>query len=197
MTKKTKYEKNETETSKATFSADEVFAFAKANAFKLHAVHLQKMMQRPQNPRLDSEGSEILSPISLVADVDMHPLSTRENISRFTKMPSVLENQDGYDSETDIDSEGRPILDDRDYWVTDRTDNPPSPHELKAYHLEKRLTKARLESQKQLDERRAAGDPPTNKDLQDLEGKKLPEKLKKTPPQKERKSDPDEFYHKG
>lgn len=172
MTKKTKYEKNDTERTKATFSVDEVFAFAKSNASNLHAAHLSKMMQRPQNPRLTSDGSEKLSPISLLADIDMHPLSTRENISRFTRMPSHLEGEDGFDAETDIDSEGRPILDDRDYWVTDRTENPPSPHELRAYALEKRLTKARVESQKELDKKREAGDPPTTKDVLDAEGKK-------------------------
>lgn len=175
MTKKTKYEKTETEKSKATFSLDEVMAFSKNNAYQLHALHLQKMMQRPQNPRLYPDGSENLSSQSMIADIDMHPLSTRENISRFTKMPSHLEGQEGFDTETDIDGEGRPIVDDRDYFVVDRTANPPSPHELRAYALDKRLTKARTEAQKELDKKRKEGEPPTSKDVQDKEGKSPPE----------------------
>lgn len=157
MTKKTPYEKRETEKTKATFSVDEVLAFATDHSAFVRRAYLEKMKSRPRNPRLDENGSEVLSPISLIADLDMRPLSTRENLARFQKMPSILEG-DGLDQETDTDERGRPVVDDRDYYVPDPNDTPPSPHELRARQLGKRLSKARAAHVENLNKFREDGE---------------------------------------
>ena len=177
MTKKTKFEKRETAKTAATFTLDEVHDFIAGSysAFRRQQ-YLEKMAARPPNPRL-LNGAEVLSDISMVADVDMAPLSTRENHARFIKMPSHLIGHDGYDTETPTDDEGRPLSDhEADFYARDRDENPPSPHELRAHQLSTKLTRARLAHQKALDERRKQGEPSPPKNE---EGAPAPSKTEK------------------
>lgn len=49
------------------------------------------------------DGSEHLSPISLVADVDMHPLTLGEQLNRFLAAPDFIYDDDGNDIDLDRD----------------------------------------------------------------------------------------------
>lgn len=154
MDKKTKFEKKETAKSAATFTRDEVYSFAAgAYAADRRRMYLEKVLQRPDDPRMDYLGRETLSDLSMVADVDMAPLTTRQNLARFTKMPSHLEGDDGFDSDSDID-------DDNSFFTPDRTDNPPSPNEMRARRLDKKLSDIRQKAQDDLTERRKKGATP-------------------------------------
>lgn len=161
MTKKTKFETKDTAKTKATFTTQEVRDFVTGSYSEYRRqLYLEKMAARPPNPRL-LNGAELLSDISMLADVDMTPLSMRQNLSRFTKMPSHLMGDDGYDTETPTDDQGRPLPDhDADFHSRDRDENPPSPHEVRAYKLSQKLSKARKAQQKALDDKRAAGATP-------------------------------------
>lgn len=154
MTKKTKFEKKETAKTAATFTSEEVYNFAAgAYAADRRRLYLEKVSQRPADPRMDSLGRETLSPISMLADVDMAPLTTRQNLARFTKMPSHLEG-DGFDADdSDLD-------DDDSFHTSDRVDNPPSPSELRARRLDKKLSEIRQKAQDDLTERRKKGATP-------------------------------------
>lgn len=161
---KTKFEKKDTKKTKATFTREELFGFtAGAYAAARRNLYLERIAEREKNPRLNERGHEVLSPISTVADIDMHPLSTRQNLARFVKHTD-LAGDGGYDTETDTDAEGRPVYDDRDYYVPDRTDGPPSPHELRAHNLSKKLTDARKSHSEKSKERKSKGETPTHKD---------------------------------
>lgn len=158
--KKTKYEKNENSTSTAKFDLTEVDGFVHSSYSAIRkAEYLAKVAARPPNPRLNERGEEVLSPLSVVADIDMQPLTTRQNLARFTKMPSTLVD-DGYDAETEVDENGIPILDAHDYYTPDRSDNPPSPHEVRAHKLDTKLTKVRETLSEELKERRIKGATP-------------------------------------
>lgn len=162
---KTKFEKPENKKTAATFSLDEVRAFQLAGyAEHRRALYLEKVSQRERNPRLDEYGREILSPISTVADVDMTPLTTRQNMARFNTLPSTPVNGDGYDAETEFDSEGRVIAGDDDMYVGDRTDNIPTPHEVRSRELDKKFKRVRQAHADAQDERVKSGDTPTHKD---------------------------------
>lgn len=147
MTKKTKFEKKETAVTKATFTLDEVRAFALTGyAAQRRDLYLQKVAERPQNPRMVN-GLEVLSPVSMVAEIDMKPLSTRQNMARFSNFPRDLENG-GFD-------------DDQSYDAPDRLDNPPSPHELRAQNLERKIAKAKKAYESAAEKRIEGGDTPT------------------------------------
>lgn len=148
MTKKTKYEKKETEITKAVFTLDEVRSFALTGyAAQRRDLYLQKVAQRPQNPRMIN-GLEYLSDKSMVAEIDMMPLTTRQNMARFSKYGSDLVSEDGFD-------------DDETFDAADRSDNPPSPHELRAHELDRKLKKARKAQAKAIEQRLEGGDTPT------------------------------------
>lgn len=180
--KKTKYEKPEgiirqpderdptfieKKPTKAVFTREEFYGFvAGSYAAARRKMYLEKISQRPRNPRLDDRGHEVLSPHSVVAEIDMNPLSTRQNLSRF--IGSHLEGDDGYDTETDLvkDANGNIIAqnDDRDYYQPERDVNPPSPHELRARKLDQKLTRARKAHSEKSKEVKKKGETPTHKD---------------------------------
>lgn len=168
MSNKTKFELPDTPETKATFTADEVRAFiAGAYAAERRALYLQKMASRSPNHRLDDRGREVLSSRSMVADVDMAPLSAKANLGRFVKSQELY-GDDGYDTDDSIDN-------DRHFDDLDRSENPPSPHELRSQRLVKKLDNARTALQKGVDERRSEGaiSPPETKTA-DPEGQPAP-----------------------
>lgn len=158
---KTKFEKPDTAKTAATFTAEEISSFAAAGQYAQHRreLYMQKVLSRPKkSDRLDESGAEVLSSISTVADVDLQPLSMREQLGRFYGHGRVQD--DGfYDSETPVDENGNPVAHvDDDFHISDSTDIFPTPHELRSKKLIKRLSKAREDHQKGLDDRRKAGD---------------------------------------
>lgn len=147
MSKKTKFEKKETAVTKATFTLDEVRSFALTGyAAQRRDLYLQKVAERPQNPRMIN-GLEVLSDKSMVAEIDMMPLSTRQNMARFSKYGSDIVG-DGFD-------------DDDTFNAPDRSENPPSPHELRAHQLDAKLKKARKAQTEAVEARKDGGDTPT------------------------------------
>lgn len=155
MTKKTKFEKAEGKDTSAKFSTDEVYGLIHGSyAADRKKAYLAKISERPLNPRLDEFGAEVLSPHSMVADVDMQPLSTRQNLARFQGNRSTpLENGDGYDADDQDDA-------DESFYISEGIDNMPTPHELRAKRLDQKLTKARNDAQAEMEARRKAGETP-------------------------------------
>lgn len=78
---------------------------------------------------IDDNGREVLSPISLVADVDMNPLSLGEQMARFVKSPDFL-----YDGDDDDDLE-----------LPDDDVDPMSQHEDRYLEVTNKLHAAREE----------------------------------------------------
>lgn len=151
---KSKYEKKETAVTRATFTLDEIRSFALTGYAKQRRdLYLQKVAERQENPRMIN-GLEVLSPISMVAEVDMMPLSTRANMARFSKYGSEIVGSDGYDADQDDDS-------DESFFSSERSENPPSPHELRTVKLNKKLNKALKAKKDDTEGRRSKGDTPT------------------------------------
>lgn len=159
MTQKTKFEKKDTSDTKATFSREEVMAFANLGSYAAmrRQRYLEKVASRDPNPRL-LDGAELLNPHSVVAEVDMQPLSMRQNLGRF--MGQNIDYEAGFDTDTDDDNDASFIAD-------DRIDNIPTPHELRARNLERKLDNARLEHQRAADAAREAGATPPPKTKND------------------------------
>lgn len=154
MTQKTKFEKKDNASTKATFERDEVMAFAMMGSYAQmrREAYLAKIASRDPNPRL-IDGAENLNPYSMVAEVDMAPLSMRQNLGRFMGDRVI---DDGYDTDTDDNS-------DESFHSGDRMDNIPTPHELRASRLERKLENARRAHQASLDAARDAGATPASK----------------------------------
>lgn len=67
---------------------------------------LPPLMHQPRQPHYwedwqKPDGSEIVSPVSLVAEVDLYPLSMSEQLERFMRAPDY----DGYDDGEDLPDE--------------------------------------------------------------------------------------------
>lgn len=126
--------------------------------------YLTKVAQRPDNPRLDYTGAEILNPHSLVAEIDMQPLSMKQNISRFVRPNDALELPE-YDESND-----------HDFDAPDRSDNPPTPHELRAKKLSHKLTAHREAARKAADEAKEKAATPLPEDTKSPTPTKPPAK---------------------
>lgn len=155
MTQKTKFEKKDTAETRATFSLDEVASFSAYANFR-RKMYLDKMLSREPNRRLDELGQEVLNPHSVVAEVDMQPLSMRQNLARF--VTPNFNPDDYYDADTTDDS-------DESFIADDRADNIPTPHELRARDLDRKLDRARKAYRDATEAAREAGegDPPEPK----------------------------------
>lgn len=46
-----------------------------------------------QNPVLDAQGREVISPVSLVAVADLRPISMAERVRRYMRLPQFIEDQ--------------------------------------------------------------------------------------------------------
>lgn len=173
-TPKTKYEKKDTPETKASFSRDEISSLLAVGSYAAfrRARYMEAVASKPLNPKLDDLGAEYLSEISMVADVDMAPLSTRQQLARFVR-PVHLVNGDGFDSDDDSSI-------DADFFTPDRADNPPSPHEIRAQKLDRKLTRARAEHSRDLENRRIAAEKGST-DPEKKSGSKEPEAAKAAP----------------
>nr|QJB20756.1 MAG: hypothetical protein [Microvirus sp.] len=123
-----------------SFTINEVTGFIRStHAQMLHQRYLAKLAEKAPNPRLDAFGQEVLNPHSVVAEIDLQPLSMRQNISRFVSHENVSSLED-YDFDND-----------ESFHSSDRIDNPPTPHELRSMRLDKKLTAVR-EAQRKAEE---------------------------------------------
>lgn len=81
-------------------------------------------------PQLDKFGREIVSPISLVAAVDLRPMSLGERIRRYQRTPQFQEDLKALE-ESEIDDEIMELYDDGE--------NPISPYEDRFQDLRERI----------------------------------------------------------
>lgn len=125
-----------------TFSREEILSFNLTGHRKLlNDRYMSKIASRPPNPRLDEWGQEVLNPHSLVADIDLLPLSMKQNLGRFVRSDTNPHENEEFDPDND-----------ESFNADDRIDNPPTPHELRAKRLEKKISKARA-AQREAEER--------------------------------------------
>ena len=76
----------------------------------------EEKVHLPRAPQLDAAGAEIVSSVSLVVGVDLHPLSLGERVRRFMKTPMLSADLFKYDDGEDIGE------------MFDEHESPISPH---------------------------------------------------------------------
>lgn len=139
-----------------SFTINEVTGFIRStHAQMLHQRYLAKLAEKEPNPRLDALGQEVLNPHSVVAEIDLQPLSMRQNISRFVSHENAPTLE-----EYDFDN-------DESFHSSDRMDNPPTPHELRSMRLDKKLTAVRAAQRKAEDAAKDKAANPPHADKKD------------------------------